>query len=165
MIVGTIVASSVGRVIYQISLTVTGGDNGFVTMFWNLVPALTALMSLILSRWIADEHFVIDPTFFLGSVVIARGAAAVFAEVLATARPAELKSQRSKWCCKRGLNSRPLPYQGSALPLSYCSIRGSRPKRASGFLPQQAGQGKAAESGSAVPRPAPRAEVQCGPID
>ena len=35
----------------------------------------------------------------------------------------------------------------------------------SGFLPQQAGQGKAAESGSVVPRPAPRAEVQCEPID
>ena len=29
-----------------------------------------------------------------------------------------------KWCCKRGLNSRPLPYQGSALPLSYCSAVG-----------------------------------------
>ena len=70
MIVGTILASSVGRVIYQISLTVTGGDNGFVTMFWNLVPALTALVSLTLSRWIADEHFAINPTFFLGSVVI-----------------------------------------------------------------------------------------------
>ena len=28
------------------------------------------------------------------------------------------------WCCKRGLNSRPLPYQGSALPLSYCSAVG-----------------------------------------
>ena len=27
-----------------------------------------------------------------------------------------------KWCCERGLNSRPLPYQGSALPLSYHSI-------------------------------------------
>jgi hypothetical protein len=25
------------------------------------------------------------------------------------------------WCCGRGLNSRPLPYQGSALPLSYRS--------------------------------------------
>ena len=25
------------------------------------------------------------------------------------------------WCCWRGLNSRPLPYQGSALPLSYNS--------------------------------------------
>lgn len=27
------------------------------------------------------------------------------------------------WCCERGLNSRPLPYQGSALPLSYRSRR------------------------------------------
>ena len=26
------------------------------------------------------------------------------------------------WCCWRGLNSRPLPYQGSALPLSYSSV-------------------------------------------
>ncbi len=26
-----------------------------------------------------------------------------------------------EWCCQRGLNSRPLPYQGSALPLSYGS--------------------------------------------
>ena len=70
MVVGTILASSVGRVFYQISLTVTGGDNGFVTMFWNLVPALTALVSLILSRWIADEHFAMNPTFFVGSLVI-----------------------------------------------------------------------------------------------
>jgi NCS1 family nucleobase:cation symporter-1 len=29
--------------------------------------------------------------------------------------------EHALWCCKRGLNSRPLPYQGSALPLSYCS--------------------------------------------
>ena len=27
------------------------------------------------------------------------------------------------WCCERGLNSRPHPYQGCALPLSYHSIR------------------------------------------
>ncbi len=27
-----------------------------------------------------------------------------------------------KWCCERGLNSRPHPYQGCALPLSYHSI-------------------------------------------
>jgi len=70
MLVGTILASSVGRVFYQVSLTVTGGDNGFVAMFWNLVPALTALVSLILSRWIADEHFAINPTFFVGSLLI-----------------------------------------------------------------------------------------------
>ena len=71
MVFGTIVAASVGRVVYQIALTVTGGDNGFVTMFLNLVPALTALISLALSHWIADLHFVIDPMFFLGSAVIA----------------------------------------------------------------------------------------------
>src|SRR5262252_7215476 len=27
------------------------------------------------------------------------------------------------WCCRTGLNCRPLPYQGSALPLSYGSAR------------------------------------------
>ena len=71
MVFGTIVAASIGRVVYQIALTVTGGDNGFVTMFLNLVPALTALISLSLSHWIADLHFVMDATFFLGSAVIA----------------------------------------------------------------------------------------------
>jgi drug/metabolite transporter (DMT)-like permease len=70
MVFGTIVAASVGRVVYQIALTVTGGDNGFVTMFLNLVPALTALISLLLSHWITDLHFVIDATFFLGSAII-----------------------------------------------------------------------------------------------
>src|SRR6201992_1505609 len=30
------------------------------------------------------------------------------------------------WCCRTGLNCRPLPYQGSALPLSYGSIAGGQ---------------------------------------
>ena len=89
MIVGTILASSVGRVIYQISLTVTGGDNGFVTMFWNLVPALTALVSLTLSRWIADEHFAINPTFFVGSVVI--GAALLLFSLKSWRQPSQAR--------------------------------------------------------------------------
>ena len=42
-----------------------------------------------------------------------------------------------KWCCERGLNSRPHPYQGCALPLSYRSIpawrSGGRPCRRSGL--------------------------------
>ena len=71
MIVGTIIAASIGRIFYQISLTVTGGDNGFVTMFWNLVPALTALISFAMSWWIADLHFAADPMFFLGLALIA----------------------------------------------------------------------------------------------
>jgi drug/metabolite transporter (DMT)-like permease len=86
MIIGTILASSVGRVFYQISLTVTGGDNGFVAMFWNLVPALTALVSFTLSRWIADEHFAINLTFVVGSLVI--GSALLLFSLQSWRRPA-----------------------------------------------------------------------------
>src|SRR3984885_279257 len=71
MIFGTIVAASLGRVMYQIALTVTGGDNGFVTMFLNLVPALTAFISLGLSHWVPDLHFVVPLAFFPGSGLIA----------------------------------------------------------------------------------------------
>ena len=37
-----------------------------------------------------------------------------------------------RWCCRCGLNTRPLPYQGSALPLSY----------GSNWRPWPAGQGR-----------------------
>src|SRR5256885_15512543 len=30
------------------------------------------------------------------------------------------------WCCREGLNLRPPPYQGGALPLSYGSVRPAR---------------------------------------
>lgn len=71
MAIGTIVAASLGRVLYQISLTVTDNDNGFVTMFFLLVPALTSLISLPLSSWIPDLHFVAGPLFFSGLAAIA----------------------------------------------------------------------------------------------
>ncbi len=70
MIVGTIIAASVGRVFYQVALTVTGGDNGFVTMFWFSVPALTAVISFVMSGWIAALHFAFDPIFFYGLALI-----------------------------------------------------------------------------------------------
>ena len=56
---------------YQVALTVTGGDNGFVTMFLNLVPALTAFISLALLHWVTDLHFAINLIFFAGSGLIA----------------------------------------------------------------------------------------------
>jgi hypothetical protein len=71
MMFGTIVAASLGRVLYQIALTTTGNDNGFVTMFFLLVPALTGLISLPLSWWIPDLHFTVDPIFFFGLLAIA----------------------------------------------------------------------------------------------
>ena len=70
MIAGTIVAASVGRVLYQIALSVTGADNGFVTMFFLLIPALTALISIPLSWWISDLHFAVSWMFYVGLVVV-----------------------------------------------------------------------------------------------
>jgi hypothetical protein len=70
MIAGTIVAASLGRVLYQIALSVTANDNGFVTMFFLLIPALTALISLSLSWWISDLHFAVSPMFYVGLVVV-----------------------------------------------------------------------------------------------
>jgi hypothetical protein len=70
MTIGTIVAASLGRVLYQIALSVTGNDNGFVTMFFLLIPALTALISLSLSWWIADLHFAVGWMFYVGLVVV-----------------------------------------------------------------------------------------------
>jgi hypothetical protein len=71
MMVGTIIAASLGRVFYQVALSTTGNDNGFVTMFFLLVPALTGLISLPLSWWIADLRFTADPVFFFGLLAIA----------------------------------------------------------------------------------------------
>jgi hypothetical protein len=66
MIAGTIIAGSLGRILYQVALTVTGGDNGFVSRFFNLVPALAAFISLAMSFWLAALHFVVNPIFLVG---------------------------------------------------------------------------------------------------
>ena len=50
--------------------------------------------------------------------------------------------QKAKWCCKRELNSRPLPYQGSALPLSYCSPEDIVTKNEALAIAQVTRQGK-----------------------
>jgi drug/metabolite transporter (DMT)-like permease len=71
MMLGTIVAASIGRVLYQIALTTTGGDNGYVTMFFLLVPALTGLISWPLSRAIPELKFFVNPTYFVGLALIA----------------------------------------------------------------------------------------------
>ena len=66
LIAGTILAGSVGRILYQVALTVTGGDNGFVSMFFNLAPALAAFISLAMSFWLAALHFAVNPIFLVG---------------------------------------------------------------------------------------------------
>jgi drug/metabolite transporter (DMT)-like permease len=70
LLIGTLAAAAAGRVFYQVALTATHNDNGFVTMFFLLVPALSALITVPLSWWIKDLRFVIGPMFFVGLVLI-----------------------------------------------------------------------------------------------
>ena len=69
MMAGTIIAAAVGRVFYQLSLSATDNDNGFVTMFFLLVPALTSFISLGLSLWIPSLGFSVDVGFIAGIVL------------------------------------------------------------------------------------------------
>ena len=70
LVIGTLAAAAAGRVFYQVALTTTHNDNGFVTMFFLLVPALSALITVPLSWWIKDLRFTIGPLFFVGLVLI-----------------------------------------------------------------------------------------------
>jgi hypothetical protein len=71
MMLGTIVAASIGRVLYQVALSVTGNDNGYVTMFFLAVPALTGLISWPMSWLIPELTFTIDALYFVGLALIA----------------------------------------------------------------------------------------------
>jgi drug/metabolite transporter (DMT)-like permease len=70
LLVGTFAAAVVGRVFYQVALTSTDNDNGFVTMFFLLVPALSALVTVPLSWWVPDLNFVAGRMFFVGLLLI-----------------------------------------------------------------------------------------------
>ena len=65
---------------------------------------------------------------------------------------------RFSWCCRGGLNSRPLPYQGSALPLSYGSMPGLQCKNRFG----RDGHSRAAGSCHKAPAHASAAEGLSG---
>ena len=70
LLLGTFAAAAVGRVFYQTALTSTDNDNGFVTMLFLLVPALSALITVPLSWWVPDLHFVAGRAFFVGLLLI-----------------------------------------------------------------------------------------------
>ena len=71
LLIGTLVAAAAGRVVYQMALTATNNDNGFVSMFLLLAPAITCLLSIPMSWWLPDLNFIAGPMFFLGLSLIA----------------------------------------------------------------------------------------------
>jgi drug/metabolite transporter (DMT)-like permease len=70
LVVGTVASAAAGRVFYQIALTETHNDNGFVTMFFLLVPVISTLISIPLSWWIPDLRVVVSPLFFIGLALV-----------------------------------------------------------------------------------------------
>ena len=52
------------------ALTATKDDNGYVTMFFLLIPALSALISLMMSRWIPGLQFVSSAMFLVGLALV-----------------------------------------------------------------------------------------------
>jgi drug/metabolite transporter (DMT)-like permease len=70
LLLGTLAGSAAGRVFYQMALTATKDDNGYVTMFFLLIPALSSLISFILSWWIPGLRFVPSAMFFFGMALV-----------------------------------------------------------------------------------------------
>ncbi len=70
LLVGTLASSAAGRVFYQVALTTTDNDNGFVTMFFLAIPVVSSVISTLLSRWISDLRIVEGPLFLLGLVLV-----------------------------------------------------------------------------------------------
>ena len=59
-----------GESCYQMALTATEDDNGYVTMFFLLIPALSSLISFMLSWWIPGLQFVPSAMFFVGLALV-----------------------------------------------------------------------------------------------
>ena len=70
LLVGTLVSAAAGRVAYQAALSATQNDNGFVTMFFLIIPPLSALVSWPLSFLLPELKFVPNPLFFAGLALV-----------------------------------------------------------------------------------------------
>lgn len=77
LLVGTLAAAALGRVLYQVALRRTNNDNGFVTMFFLLIPGLSALISWPMSWFLGDLAFTVGPLFF-GGLALVTGSLAAF---------------------------------------------------------------------------------------
>jgi hypothetical protein len=51
-------------------LTTTDNDNGYVTMFFLVIPVVSSVISILLSQWISDLHVIEGPVFLLGLILV-----------------------------------------------------------------------------------------------
>lgn len=76
LLIGTLAAAALGRVLYQVALRRTNNDNGFVTMFFLLIPGLSALISWPMSWFLGELAFTVDWLFFGGLALVMASLAA-----------------------------------------------------------------------------------------
>jgi len=70
LLIGTLASSAAGRVFYQAALTATRNDNGFVTMFFLAIPAISAAVSWVLSNWLTVLRVNVSTTFLEGLLLV-----------------------------------------------------------------------------------------------
>jgi drug/metabolite transporter (DMT)-like permease len=70
LLIGTLASSAAGRLFYQASLSATENDNGFVTMFFLAIPAISAAVSWPLSSWIRQLYTIPSALFFEGLALV-----------------------------------------------------------------------------------------------
>lgn len=70
LLAGTLLSAALGRALYQVALEVTENDNGFVSLFFLLEPAVTCFISLPLSHWITSVHVDLNLLFFGGLALV-----------------------------------------------------------------------------------------------
>ena len=70
LLIGTLASSAAGRLFYQAALTATSNDNGFVTMFFLAIPAISAAVSWALSGWLTALRVDASETFFEGLLLV-----------------------------------------------------------------------------------------------
>ncbi|MDE3175494.1 MAG: hypothetical protein KGM15_05215 [Pseudomonadota bacterium] len=70
LFLGTLASAAAGRVAYQAALSSTQNDNGYVTMFFLIIPPLSALVSWPMSFWLPELKFAPNPLFFAGLAAV-----------------------------------------------------------------------------------------------
>ena len=70
LLIGTLASSAAGRLFYQAALTATSNDNGFVTMFFLAIPAISTAVSWALSGWLTALRVDASVTFFEGLLFV-----------------------------------------------------------------------------------------------
>jgi drug/metabolite transporter (DMT)-like permease len=93
LLVGTLASAAAGRLAYQAALSATQNDNGFVTMFFLVIPPLSALVSWPLSIFLPELKFASNALFFAGLALVTApllvfAAACMVAAKKGRARPA-----------------------------------------------------------------------------